>query len=93
MSERSSPLGHRGRWQHSSPQGSPTWSCRDQVAGCAAAARELFQQLCGFAGRTGLLPEQVDPRSGRALGNHPQAYSHLGLINNALHLDDGEGER
>ena len=38
------------------------------------------------AGPTGLMAEEVDPASGRALGNHPQAYSHLGLISNALNL-------
>ena len=32
------------------------------------------------AGPTGLLPEQYDPFAERGLGNHPQAYSHLGLI-------------
>ena len=31
------------------------------------------------AGPTGLLPEQYDPLTERGLGNHPQAYSHLGL--------------
>jgi trehalose 6-phosphate phosphatase len=50
-------------------------------------ARELFGELCTQAGRTGLLAEEFDPVSRRALGNVPQAYSHLGLINNALLLD------
>jgi GH15 family glucan-1,4-alpha-glucosidase len=49
-------------------------------------AHALFKRLCGLAGATGLLAEEFDPGSGRALGNHPQAYSHLGLINNALNL-------
>ena len=38
------------------------------------------------AGPTGLLPEQYDPFAERGLGNHPQAYSHLGLIRCALLL-------
>jgi len=50
-------------------------------------ALELFGDLCDLVGPTGLLSEEYDPASGRALGNHPQAYSHLGLINNALNLD------
>jgi GH15 family glucan-1,4-alpha-glucosidase len=50
-------------------------------------AGDLFKDLCSLAGHTGLLTEQFDPESGRALGNVPQAYSHLGLINNALALD------
>jgi GH15 family glucan-1,4-alpha-glucosidase len=43
-------------------------------------AEELFQQMLETAGPTGLLPEQYDPFTERGLGNHPQAYSHLGLI-------------
>ena len=42
------------------------------------------------AGPTGLLPEQYDPMAERGLGNHPQAYSHLGLIRCALLLDQPE---
>lgn len=50
-------------------------------------ARELFEGLCALAGPTGLLSEEYDPRERRALGNHPQAYSHIGLIQNAIALD------
>ena len=49
-------------------------------------AEELFQQMLDTAGPTGLLPEQYDPMAERGLGNHPQAYSHLGLIRAALVL-------
>ena len=49
-------------------------------------ARALFDGLAGLAGPTGLLSEEYDPVQGRSLGNHPQAYSHLGLIGNALTL-------
>jgi trehalose 6-phosphate phosphatase len=49
-------------------------------------AEELFEQLVELAGSEGLLPEQYDPGLGRTLGNHPQAYSHIGLIENALLL-------
>ena len=41
------------------------------------------------AGPTGLLPEEYDPDTERGLGNHPQAYSHLGLIRCALLLEQG----
>jgi len=51
-------------------------------------ARDLFDELVALAGPTGLFPEQYDPRHKRSLGNHPQAYSHLGLIMNALNLSD-----
>ncbi|MDR7301638.1 trehalose-phosphatase [Haloactinomyces albus] len=43
-------------------------------------AEELFQQLVNNTGPTGLLAEEYDPIAERSLGNHPQAYSHLGLI-------------
>ena len=49
-------------------------------------ARSLFEGYLALAGPTGLLSEEYDPVTGRALGNHPQAYSHLGLINSALNL-------
>jgi trehalose 6-phosphate phosphatase len=50
-------------------------------------AEELFSGILAAAGRTGLLSEQVDPRDLRGLGNHPQAYSHVGLIAAALAMD------
>ncbi|MGH3676067.1 MAG: trehalose-phosphatase [Mycobacterium sp.] len=43
-------------------------------------AEALFDQLIDAAGPTGLLSEEYDPVAERALGNHPQAYSHLGLL-------------
>jgi trehalose 6-phosphate phosphatase len=43
-------------------------------------AEALFAQLVAAAGPTGLLSEEYDPIKERALGNHPQAYSHLGLL-------------
>ncbi len=50
-------------------------------------AEALFKDLCGLVGKTGLMAEEYDPDSNRALGNVPQAYSHLGLIGNALSLE------
>ncbi|MDQ0378805.1 trehalose-phosphatase [Amycolatopsis thermophila] len=50
------------------------------LTGRRTEAEELFEQLVDAAGPTGLLPEQYDPVAERSLGNHPQAYSHLGLI-------------
>lgn len=49
-------------------------------------AENLFRKLLATAGDTGLLSEEYDPVAHRSLGNHPQAYSHLGVINNALRL-------
>lgn len=55
--------------------------------GRRGAAEELFAGYLAQAGPTGLMAEQFDPRGGRSLGNFPQAYSHLGLINAAVSLD------
>ncbi len=49
-------------------------------------ARQLFTQIAALSGPTGMLSEQYGPRTGRALGNVPQAYSHIGIIDNALRL-------
>ena len=60
------------------------------VAGMLDEASNLFRQLLACAGSTGLLPEMHNPGSGHGLGNHPQAYSHLGLIRCAAILDAAE---
>jgi GH15 family glucan-1,4-alpha-glucosidase len=57
------------------------------LVGRHSDAQALFEQVLELAGPTGLLSEQYDPHAERALGNHPQAYSHLGLIRTALVLD------
>jgi trehalose 6-phosphate phosphatase len=55
-------------------------------AGRRDDAEALFESLIDLAGPEGLLPEQYDPLLRRTLGNHPQAYSHIGVIENALTL-------
>jgi GH15 family glucan-1,4-alpha-glucosidase len=54
-------------------------------------ARRLFDRLLSRCNDVGLLAEEIDPLSGRMLGNFPQAYSHVGLINCALNLSRSEG--
>ena len=54
-------------------------------------ARDLFRRLDDLMGPTGLFPEEYDPASETHLGNHPQAYSHLGYIRVARMLDDLTG--
>jgi GH15 family glucan-1,4-alpha-glucosidase len=49
-------------------------------------ARELFERLLGLGNDLGLMSEEYDPRTGRHLGNTPQAFSHVGLVNTARHL-------
>ena len=58
------------------------------LVGDLDGARQLFTAYVELAGPTGLISEEVDPLSGRALGNHPQAYSHLGLITNAINMSN-----
>ncbi|MFH8803118.1 glycoside hydrolase family 15 protein [Streptomyces sp. NPDC017936] len=60
------------------------------MTGRTDEARELFDRLCRLANDVGLLAEEYDPVSGRHLGNFPQAFSHIGLVNTALTLFDGE---
>ncbi|MCW2651963.1 MAG: trehalose 6-phosphatase [Mycobacterium sp.] len=57
------------------------------LTGQRSQAEALFDQLVTAAGPTGLLSEEFDPVAERALGNHPQAYSHIGLLRCAALLD------
>lgn len=56
------------------------------LAGRRADASELFDRMCELVGPTGLLSEQYDPHRREHLGNFPQAYSHLAIINAACAL-------
>ena len=49
-------------------------------------ARLLFERMLGYANHLGLYAEETGP-SGEALGNFPQAFTHLGLISAAYNLD------
>jgi GH15 family glucan-1,4-alpha-glucosidase len=61
------------------------------LQGRYADARRLFDRLLSRCNDVGLLAEEIDPLTGRMLGNFPQAYSHVGLINCALNLSRSEG--
>jgi len=56
------------------------------LQGRYAEARKLLDRLLSRCNDVGLLAEEFDPFAGRMLGNFPQAYSHVGLINCALNL-------
>ena len=56
------------------------------LQGRHAEAREIFENLLSLRNDVGLLSEQYDPGARRLLGNFPQAFSHVGLINTALNL-------
>ena len=49
-------------------------------------ARALFGRLVGLANDVGLLAEEYDPESGRQLGNYPQAFTHVAMVNSAYNL-------
>ena len=49
-------------------------------------ARELCERLLGYASPLGLYAEEIDYRTGRHLGNFPQAFTHLALINAVMHV-------
>ena len=53
-------------------------------------AERLFKRLVGLANDVGLLSEEYDPRANRHLGNFPQAFSHVALINTAFNLTRAE---
>jgi GH15 family glucan-1,4-alpha-glucosidase len=52
------------------------------------AARERFEKLLSLRNDVGLLAEEYDATAGRQLGNMPQAYSHVALVNTALNLTE-----
>jgi GH15 family glucan-1,4-alpha-glucosidase len=60
------------------------------MTGRTEEARELFERLLGLANDVGLLSEEYDPVAGHQLGNFPQAFSHVGLVNTALALFGGD---
>ena len=51
-------------------------------------AKALFDKLLGYSNHLGLFSEDIDFNSKRLLGNFPQAYSHLALIDNALNFNE-----
>src|SRR5438046_9883816 len=53
-------------------------------------ARELCEKLLSYASPLQLYAEEIDPRSGRHLGNFPQAFSHLALITAVMHVIHAE---
>lgn len=65
-----------------------SWLIEAEVlCGRVQEAQQRFEAMCRLAGPAGLLSEEYDPEHDRALGNVPQAYSHIGLINAALALN------
>jgi len=62
-------------------------------AGDDDRAARAFEHVLSFANDVGLFAEEIDPATGAALGNFPQAFTHVGLIDAALQLAHARGER
>jgi GH15 family glucan-1,4-alpha-glucosidase len=58
--------------------------------GTLEEAHRAFAQTAAYANDLGLFAEEIDPKTGDALGNFPQAFTHVGLINAALSLVERE---
>jgi GH15 family glucan-1,4-alpha-glucosidase len=67
-------------------------SCLNAV-GRREEAVQLFERLLSLTNDLGLLSEEYDPEGKRLVGNFPQAFSHIALINAAFDLEDGKDVR
>lgn len=64
-----------------------------KAVGRREEAVKLFEHLLALQNDMGLLSEEYDPKGKRLVGNFPQAFSHISLVNAAFDLEDGEGIR
>jgi GH15 family glucan-1,4-alpha-glucosidase len=62
------------------------------LSGRVDEAERIFRSLLEYVGPLGLLSEEISPETGELLGNYPQAFSHIGLINSALYLGIAKGK-
>ena len=68
---------------------------RRRATSCSAArdeAQALFERLLALRNDVGLLAEEYDSRARRLVGNFPQAFSHIALVNTAQNLWRGEAQ-
>ncbi len=63
------------------------------LSGRVEEAEEIFLKVLKYISPLGLLAEEIDPENGTQLGNFPQAFSHIGLINSALYLGIAKGKK
>ena len=61
------------------------------LSGRVDEARERFEALTEYLNPLNLVAEELDTETGRYLGNYPQAFSHIGMINSALYVGFAEG--
>jgi GH15 family glucan-1,4-alpha-glucosidase len=70
------------------------WLAQAQaLAGELDCARATFEVAAAYVNDVGLLSEEIDTRTGELLGNFPQAFSHIGLVNAAWAIDEAERRR
>lgn len=93
------PLLYRNRSDDGLPPGEGAfgicafWAAEARArAGDVDGASDDVDALLGYANELGLFPEEMDPRTGTALGNFPQAFTHVGLINAAVTIAQLRGE-
>ncbi|MCB9374765.1 MAG: glycoside hydrolase family 15 protein [Microthrixaceae bacterium] len=67
------------------------WADNLAMLGRVDEAIEVFERLRSLRNDVGLLAEEYDPTSGRMLGNFPQAFSHVGLVNTAANIAAAQG--
>ncbi|MBI4263919.1 MAG: glycoside hydrolase family 15 protein [Acidobacteria bacterium] len=69
------------------------WSVEARaLQGDGDTARAEFERLLAFGNDVGLFAEEIDPETGAAIGNFPQAFTHVGLINAAVTIARVQGE-
>ncbi|GAC1428889.1 MAG: glycoside hydrolase family 15 protein [Ktedonobacteraceae bacterium] len=60
------------------------------MQGRVSEARSLYERVLSYSGRLGLFSEEIDPHGAGSLGNYPQAFTHIALINSAHNLRKAE---
>jgi len=91
---------HTGEADDGLPHGEGAFSiCTFWLVDCLTAlgeideARETFERMLGYASDLGLFAEEIDPATGAALGNYPQAFTHLALIDAGVDLTEALARR
>jgi GH15 family glucan-1,4-alpha-glucosidase len=70
------------------------WLIQDLcILGRVEEARQLFERLLTYGSPLGLFSEELDPKTGELIGNYPQAFTHIGLINSAVMLQHAQEGR
>ncbi len=62
------------------------------MSGETEKAKKMFEKLCSYSNHLGLFSEGIDFESKELLGNFPQAYSHIGLVNAAIQIYRGKND-